>query len=411
MRRPIDSPFCPGSDTVPQVWAGRTDQLTDWREVLRPRRLDGLPERGRTVLGEPGTGKSSLVRRIAAEAQEAGDWVTPQLRIPSGSDPFKRLAAALLDLADTAGLSARHDQRVGALLSRVETVQAAGVGLGLRAADGPDPYTAVTDLLVELGRAALRHNVAVMVHLDEVQNIQDADVRSQLLITLGDALTHEEQVIAPGGYPVQRALPVTVYLTGLPEFTDLASTRTGATFARRFQTTMLDTMTDDDLLVALQTFVTDGWPVASDSGHLTRVGMEPAAQQAIVDLARGEPFLFQLAGEQAWYAGTGDTITADEVRTGWQRVAPQAEMHVQKLLDRLPARERDFLDAMAALPPSQRSLGRIAKQLGYEKSTAAGPTAQRLDLLRRLISRGSRYAFRHRAVEALLTSDWPALPD
>ena len=29
MRTPLDSPFSPGSDTVPRVWAGRTSQLGD----------------------------------------------------------------------------------------------------------------------------------------------------------------------------------------------------------------------------------------------------------------------------------------------------------------------------------------------------------------------------------------------
>ena len=102
MRTPLDSPFSPGSDTVPLVWAGRIEHLSDWRDVLRPRRAAGIHERGRTILGEAGSGKSSLVRRIASEASEEGDWVTPQLRIPSGSDPIKRVASALLTLADTA---------------------------------------------------------------------------------------------------------------------------------------------------------------------------------------------------------------------------------------------------------------------------------------------------------------------
>jgi len=37
-----------------------------------PRRLAGIHERGRTILGEAGSGKSSLVRGIAREAVDAG---------------------------------------------------------------------------------------------------------------------------------------------------------------------------------------------------------------------------------------------------------------------------------------------------------------------------------------------------
>ncbi|MFC2801598.1 MAG: ATP-binding protein [Peptidiphaga sp.] len=408
MRTPLDSPFSPGSDTVPKVWAGRTSQLNDWRDVLRPRRLAGIHERGRTILGEAGSGKSSLVRRIAREATEAGDWATPQLRIPSGTDPIKRVASALLDLSSTAGLSSAREKRIGDLLRRVETVAASGISLSVRAQDGPEPYTALTELLIEIGRAAMRRqNVMVMLHIDEVQNIADEHARSQLLIALGDALAYEETVALPGGPQVDLALPIAVYLTGLPEFEGMAGAQAGAAFARRFQTVTLDAIDDADLTAALQTFVTEGWPVATEAGGAERVFLAADAQRAIVERARGEPFLFQLAGERAWYAGTDNLITAEHVKAGWRNAAPEAEAHVQRILDRLPARERQFIEAMAELAPEERSLTNIARKAGYEKATDAGPTAQRLDRARRIIHRGRPYRFRHRAVEARLTSNWP----
>ena len=408
MRTPLDSPFSPGSDTVPKVWAGRTSQLNDWRDVLRPRRLAGIHERGRTILGEAGSGKSSLVRRIAREATEAGDWATPQLRIPSGTDPIKRVASALLDLSSTAGLSSAREKRIGDLLRRVETVAASGISLSVRAQDGPEPYTALTELLIEIGRAAMRRqNVMVMLHIDEVQNIADEHARSQLLIALGDALAYEETVALPGGPQVDLALPIAVYLTGLPEFEGMAGAQAGAAFARRFQTVTLDAIDDADLTAALQTFVTEGWPVATEAGGAERVFLAADAQRAIVERARGEPFLFQLAGERAWYAGTDNLITAEHVKAGWRNAAPEAEAHVQRILDRLPARERQFIEAMAELAPEERSLTNIARKAGCEKATDAGPTAQRLDRARRIIHRGRPYRFRHRAIEARLTSNWP----
>jgi hypothetical protein len=393
---------------VPKVWAGRTSQLNDWRDVLRPRRLAGIHERGRTILGEAGSGKSSLVRRIAREATEAGDWATPQLRIPSGTDPIKRVASALLDLSSTAGLSSAREKRIGDLLRRVETVAASGISLSVRAQDGPEPYTALTELLIEIGRAAMRRqNVMVMLHIDEVQNIADEHARSQLLIALGDALAYEETVALPGGPQVDLALPIAVYLTGLPEFEGMAGAQAGAAFARRFQTVTLDAIDDADLTAALQTFVTEGWPVATEAGGAERVFLAADAQRAIVERARGEPFLFQLAGERAWYAGTDNLITAEHVKAGWRNAAPEAEAHVQRILDRLPARERQFIEAMAELAPEERSLTNIARKAGCEKATDAGPTAQRLDRTRRIIHRGRPYRFQHRAVEARLTSNWP----
>ena len=410
MRLPRDSPFSPGSDTVPEVWAGRTSHLSDWRDVLRPRRIAGRHERGRTILGEAGSGKSSLVRRIAREASQSGDWATPQLRIPSGTDPLKRVASALLDLSEAAGLAAAREKRIGDLLRRVETFAVSGVSLSMREQDGPEPHIALIDLLIEIGRAAIRHgDVMAVIHIDEVQNISDENALSQLLIALGDALTHEETVDVPGGLRIERALPIAVYLTGLPEFADMTGARKGATFARRFRTTTLGAIDDDALMSALQPFVTEGWPIADDAGGVGRVFMEPAAQRDIVERAHGEPFLFQLAGERAWYAGTDDLITAEHVRTGWRDAAPEAEAHVQRILIRIPPRELHFLEAMAALPPEERTLTNIARSMGYERTTDAGPTAQRLDLTRGIIRRGRPYDFRHRAIGAYLTSEWPWL--
>ncbi|MGJ9373869.1 ATP-binding protein [Nesterenkonia sp. CF4.4] len=410
MRKAIDSPFSPGSDTVPQVWAGRSAQLSDWRDHVRPRRIAGIHERGRTILGEAGLGKSSLVRRIARSAAESGDWVTPQLRIPSGTDPLKRVAAALLVLAEQAGLAASREKKIAQLLKRVEAVALAGASVSLRRASGPEPYTELTNLLIEIGRAAILHgDVMVMIHVDEIQNISDEDVLSQLLTAFGDALTHEEPVTAPGGVQFDRALPLAVYLTGLPEFLDMAGARKGATFARRFQTTTLAPLGDDDLFAALQPFVTEGWEIAAGDAGSERVFMEPSAQRAIVDLTCGEPFLFQLAGERAWYADTGTIITADHVMIGWRGARDEAEGHVQRILERLPDRERQFLESMAALDPEDRTLTTIAQHMGYGKGTEAGPVSQRLDRQRGIITRGKPYTFRHRAVEAYLTTDWPDL--
>ncbi|UFU06326.1 ATP-binding protein [Ruania halotolerans] len=407
MRTAANNPFSPGSDTIPQVWAGRTVQLSDWRDIVRPRRDAGLPERGRTILGEAGLGKSSLVRKIARDAADAGDWVTPQLRIPSGSDPLKRVATAALALADRAGLATSTEKRVSDLLARVQRVAVSGVSLSVRQADGPEPYTALTDLLVEVGQAAIAQHRIALIHIDEMQNIADEQVLSQLLIALGDALSHEVAVPLPGGLHATRTLPIAVYLTGLPEFADMAGARKGATFARRFATTTLSAIDDNDLTAALRPFVIDGWEVTDGDGGVARIRMEPAAADLIVTLCQGEPFLFQLAGERAWYASTADVIAADQVLAGWEVAAPEAVAHVERILERLPTREREFVQVMAELPAPERTLTRIAQELGLTKHTDAGPTSQRLDTVRGIITRGKPYTFRHRAVEAYLTSDWP----
>ncbi|MCR4514469.1 ATP-binding protein [Aeromicrobium sp. 50.2.37] len=411
MRSAIDNPFTPGADVVPPVWAGRRDQLQDWESVVRPRRAMGLPERGRTILGEAGLGKSTLVRRIALMAEREGDWVTPQLRIPLGADPLKAVASAMLRLADRAGLAEAREQRIKDVLARVREVAASGISLTLDRAVGPEPYVALTDLLVEVGAAALAQGVTVVVHIDEVQNITDEAVLSQLLVCLGDVIAHETVVRAPGDVALARVLPVAVYLTGLPEFADMAGSRKGATFARRFATTTLAPIADDDLRMALHPFVTPGWEVSDERGSTRVVRMEPAAADLVVRLSCGEPFLFQLAGERSWYAGTGPVITVDHVLQGWEAARYEATAHVERILQRLPARERQMVEVMAAMEPVDRTATKIAREMGFETASQAAPTAQRLDTVRGIIDRGRQYTFRHRAVEAYLTTPWPDPPD
>lgn len=408
VRNSTNCPFSPHADVVPPVWAGREEQLRDWNDIVRPRRLAGLPERGRTILGEPGLGKSSLLSKIAGDAAARGDWVTRQLRIPSKADPLKIVAAAVLKLAEMAGLATAKEKRLKDLISRVSQISLKGYGLTLCEAEGPEPYSSLTELLVEIGIAAMKQgDVIVLIHIDEVQNISDEHMLSQLLIALGDAMAREVQVQAPGGYAVDRLLPISVYLTGLPDFADMSSARRGATFARRFATTTLEPFGDPDLEAALQPFVLSGWPVPDDQGGTHPVTMEPDARDEILDLCKGEPFLFQLAGEKAWYAGSTEVITRNQVIKGWQSARDEAASHVERSLGRLPGREREFLDAMIELPPEERSLKNIALAMGFEKSAQIGPFAQRLDTNRKIVERGRLYTFRNRAIEAYLSSDWP----
>lgn len=69
------------------MWAGRHAELADAEVALR-RRLQGIYDGGRVVLGEYDIGKGALVNRVAQEAADAGHWVADPVRAAAcGSCP------------------------------------------------------------------------------------------------------------------------------------------------------------------------------------------------------------------------------------------------------------------------------------------------------------------------------------
>lgn len=172
---------------MPTVWAGRDEELADFANVVLPRRVQGVDERGRMILGEPGIGKSVLVNRVAEEAADAGHWVLPSVRFDGGSDPVRTALSIIVEAARQRGLV----QDTG-LLERIESVSlpVVGGGVDLRPKPGDEePDVVLRRLLVEICRSAfqMRPRRLVLVRFDEVQHLRGTGL-SRLLTILSDVL-------------------------------------------------------------------------------------------------------------------------------------------------------------------------------------------------------------------------------
>jgi hypothetical protein len=409
VRTPVNNPFMPGSDRVPEIWAGRAGELADARDVVLPRRAGGVYERGRAFLGEFGIGKSVLVNRIARDAAAQGHWVADSVRVAVDADPLALLAESLRALVAAHDLDARIGRRAGRLLERVEefTLPVTGGGMRLRQrATDRNAYRSLVRLLVEVATLARADERVVIVRIDEVQNAARPGPLSQLLTVLGDALEAVTTEHDAGGIARERVLPLVVYLSGLPDFGRYAA-QSGATFSRRFRTVELEPLAGGDLQAALSPFAGDGWTVLSDDGPAT-ILMEPGCVQLIVDRCVGDPFLFQLAGEAAWNAGTGSIITAEEASRGWQAARREVERYVEARLDDVTPLQLEFLRAAAALDDESRTGAAVARALGRASSAELASTVRSLDVEHAIIRRtGGSIRFRSRAVQAYLRGDWP----
>lgn len=82
---------------------------------------------------------------------------------------------------------------------------------------------------------------------------------------------------------------------------------------------------------------------------------------------------------------------AQRAITGWCSTGPEAESHVERILDRLPAREREFIEAMAAMEPEDRTATKIAAACGFPAASNTGTFTRRLDRVRGILSRGKPY--------------------
>ena len=91
------------------------------------------------------------------------------------------------------------------------------------------------------------------------------------------------------------------------------------------------------------------------------VTMEPAARDAILEVCKGEPFLFQLAGERAWYAGSTDVITPEQVYLGWER----ARLAMRGLSYK-PHQRSEISAAARELQVSRTTMWRLMKKHAIE---------------------------------------------
>lgn len=370
VRTTLNNPFEPGSGAVPRVWIGRELELADVRDRLLPRRSHGLFERGRTYLGDPGTGKSVLVNRIAEERAADGDMVALPLRLARGRDPLAALAGSVRHLVPTGTRVADH---VADAVARVTDVGLFGASLH-RDASTEDRYGSLVALLAALAVQAGEEDRILLLRVDEVQNLR-GDELSQLLTVIGDLLEARTVVRGADGKDHLEYHPVIVLLSGLPGFPGHAADA-GATFSRRFATTYLEPFSDDEVRAGLAYAFDEGFEVLTDDGP-GRVHFDRDGREELVDRCAGDPFLFQLAGAAAWDADTGPVITEADVEAGWSRVRREVRAYVRSKIDGLTELQLAVLTSAARQDgPSDGTT--IARAMGRTSSANIGSTLQGL---------------------------------
>lgn len=374
------NPFTPGYGIIPAVFAGRQAEFADFEGVVLRRVAQGVYEPARMLTGDRGMGKTALLKQFEAEASEAGHWVV-RVSAVRGDAALPDVVEALVDTLSAHDVAVRMSREAKQALKRVAglTVGPTGVTVtDVRPKRGTTDrwHKDLTTILTDAGRLARETGVALLVLLDEAQNI-DRIAMGALFHAFQEAQSTTVTERHHSGARMRHHLPLAVYVAGLPGLTSLLRAA-GTTFGERARHVSLPPLTDNDVAEALLAFAeTRGIAVDAD------------ASDRFCELVGGYPYFLHVVGSQVWVAGEGPVVTTDDVEQGWRMAGPTIELFYEERLRDLTDNQRRYLVAAAELHVDERTSGAVAERLG-SSTESVGSTQQALIDTHGLLRRAGR---------------------
>ncbi len=369
---PRRNPYAPGAGTPPPELAGR-DEIIGRSAIALHRIANARAAQSLILYGLRGVGKTVLLRRIRLDAEDEG-YVPVAIEAPEDRSLPAILGPALRStlIRMSRGEAAKQalKKALGALASFARSAKVkyqdvefnvdfeAIAGL----ADSGDLDTDLTDLLHSVGETAAERSTAVILFIDELQYVPEAQLAA-LISALHSAN--------------QRQLPMTLVGAGLPQL--LGQMGRAKSYAERlFEFIPIGPLDPEAARQALCV-------PAEHEG----VRFENAAVEEIITRTEGYPYFLQEWGKHAWSAADTSPIThADALRGTEVALAELDASFFRVRFDRLTPAEKRYLRAMAELGPGPHRSGDIAKLLGKEMSAVA-------PIRNRIIGKGMAYSPAH----------------
>lgn len=364
------NPYAPGAGLQPPELAGR-DQLIDDAVIDMERVLDRRPTKGMMLLGLRGVGKTVLINRLLALANEKG-FQTVKIEAPEGGAlpdllvPELRRILYSLDLMATTGKTIRRAVTVVRNFASVFKVTMGEIGFGIEPAPGladtGNLEHDLRDLLVAVTEVADEHNSAIGLFLDEVQYLSPKELAAMVVAC------HEM---------AQRNLPFFFVGAGLPQIAALAGN--AKSYAERlFNYPQVDQLDPDAAREALVK------PAEKEHVQFT-----DDAVKKILDLTECYPYFIQEWGSHVWNAAPATPILREYVDGATQGIIDHLDANFFRVrFDRLTALQQKYLRAMAELGRGPHKTGEIATVLGVEAPSVATVRQQ-------LIHKGMVWSQRH----------------
>ena len=347
------NPYAPGAGLQPPELAGRDafieDAIVDMKRALARR-----PTKGMMLLGLRGVGKTVLLNRLFAAANDMG-FETVKIEAPEGGVLPQLLAPELrrvlhaLDLKAAAGAKLR--QAVAVLRNFVGAfkLSVGEIEFGIEPAPGrADTGHLQQDLpsvMLAVAEAAAEKNSAIALFLDEVQYLSSDELAG---VIVG---CHEL---------AQRNLPFLFIGAGLPQIAALAGN--AKSYAERlFSYPEVGPLDAASARMALN-------KPASNEG----VSFHDNAIEEILQATECYPYFIQEWGFHVWNAAPSSLIEGRVVADVTPRIIAHLDANFFRVrFDRLTALQQKYLRAMAELGPGPHKTGDIASALGVEPSAVA----------------------------------------
>ena len=353
----LPNPYTP-SDR-PRVFVGRSAE----RERLRDR-LARIAAYGEmmgplvVVTGPRGVGKTSLLRDVAAQAQEDGfvvAWVAGVKRQPFLADVVDRVTRALERAEVLSEPGGRRVDQLGVELNAGIAKLSARINLA-DPAPSPALVGPLEDFLGRASRLVREHGGAgLVVMIDELhaplESSRERDYSPEPRALL-DAAILLNAIQDMGGE--RERFPVGVIGAGLPQTKGLLTR--AATFGERSHEIVLGELDDATAAEVL-------------TAPAAQLGVRWAADalQAAVTAGDGYPQSLQLLGSATWDAArpeAGATLRMADVEHGWETAQSELVSLFAARWSVATEGEREFLVAMASQAGPVVRRGAIAEALG-----------------------------------------------
>jgi len=346
---PVLNPYAPGAGTRPPALVGR-DALLDASDLKLQRAVAGLAENPMMLVGLRGVGKTVLLNAFVDVAEARGlpvarGEITDTDGFPAMVARMARSTLYALSLGERVrGRTARALGVVKAFSLKIPGAVEVDVELDpVRGrADSGDLAADLTDLFDELGRASREHDKAVVLALDEAQELGRVELGALL-----SALHHV----------AQDRLPVVCVCAGLPQLQGRAGE--AKSYAERLvEFVTVDSLEEADAAAALTI------PAADFD-----VSFSSEAIERIVTQTGGYPYYLQAYGKHVWNTARDMPVSDSDVERATPLVlAALDEGFFRTRLDRVPETERRYLRAMAGLGPGPHRSGDIAAAMDRKAS-------------------------------------------